>query len=124
GVIVVGLVIWVLRTGGESDPGNKITAPREFCQASHHFETVIERQHADGNKLTPDEVAKQVELMQVVVDTAPKGVHADAETFLAALQRAQTAGAQVRVSRAEFVAAQNVNRRYAQGCGVYRRDGV
>src|SRR5262249_18578487 len=34
GVVIVGLVLWVLTTGGESDRGNKITAPRDFCRAS------------------------------------------------------------------------------------------
>jgi len=124
GVVVVGLVIWVLATGGEADRGNKITAPRDFCRAAAHFERVIERQHADGNELTPAEVSRQVVLMQVVVDTAPRKVRANSETFLAALQRAEAAGKQVQVTDAERAAAENVNRTYAQGCGVYKRDGI
>jgi len=123
GVVIVGLVLWVLTTGGESDRGNQITAPRDFCKAAGHFEKVIELQHADSNELTPAEVSRQVVLAQAIVETAPKNVRADAETFLAALQRAEAAGKQVRVSDAERAAAENVNRKYAQGCGVYARDG-
>jgi hypothetical protein len=124
GVVVVGLVVWVLTTGGESDRGNQITAPRDFCKAAARFEKVIERQHADGNELTPAEVRKQVELVEVVVDTAPRKVRADADTFLAALQRAEAAGKQIRVSDSERAAAENVNRSFAQGCGVYAREGI
>jgi hypothetical protein len=124
GVVVFGLVAWVLTTGGESDRGNEITAPREFCKASAHFEKVIERQHADGNELTPAEVARQVELVQAVVDTAPQKVRGDAETFRGALQRAEAAGKQIRVSDAERAAAENVNRYFAQGCGIYAREGI
>jgi hypothetical protein len=122
GLVVVGLLLWVLATGGEQDRGNKITAPRDFCKAAGHFEKVIERQHADGNELTPAEVSKQVVLAQAIVDTAPVKLRADAQTFLAALQRAEAAGKQIQVSASERDAAENVNRKYAQGCGVYRRD--
>src|SRR5262245_36010872 len=72
GLVVVGLVLWVLVTGGESDRGNKITAPRDFCRASARYEKTIERQHADGNALTAADVTKQVDLVQAIVDTAPK----------------------------------------------------
>jgi hypothetical protein len=125
GIVVVGLVVWVLATGGESDRGNEITAPRDFCKASARFERTIERQHADArDRLTDQEVSRQVVLMQAIVDTAPRKVRADAETFLAALQRAEAKGNQIRVSDAEKDAAENVNRYFAQGCGIYAREGL
>ena len=122
GLIVVGLILWMLATGGESDRGNQITLPRDFCKAAGKYEKTIERQHANGSELTGAEVARQVELMHAVVDTSPGKVRADAETFLAALQRADDAGKQIEVSKSEQAAIENVNRTYAQGCGVYKRD--
>jgi len=122
-IVVVGLVVWVLTSGGESQ-GNKVTAPRPFCNAAQRYETAAERQNADG-KLTPAEVARQVELVQTIVDTAPRKVHADAETFLAALREAETApaGEKVHVDSSVQGAIRNVNREFAQGCAVYARDG-
>jgi len=122
GLVVVGLVLWVLATGGESDRGNKITEPREFCRASARYEKTIERQHANGNELTPAEVSKQVELVQAIVDTAPKKVRTDAELFLAELQRAQAKGQELDVAPSVKMSIDNVTRVYAQGCGVYARD--
>ena len=126
GIVVVGLVLWVLVTGGESDRGNQITEPHDFCRASARYEKTIERQHADGNELTPADVSRQVELVQAIVDTAPKKVRADAETFLAELQRAEAspAGKELEVDPAVKKSIDNVTRVYAQGCGVYARDGL
>ena len=124
GFIVIGLVLWVLATGGESDRGNEVTLPRDFCRAAGRYEKTIERQHADSNELTRAEVARQVELMQAVVDTSPRKVRADSETFLAALRRADSAGREIEVSASEQAAIENVNRTYAQGCAVYKRDGL
>ena len=121
GLIVVGLVFWVLATGGESDRGNQITLPRDFCRAAGRYEKTAERQKADGH-LTKHEISRQAELVVAVVDTAPRKLRADAETFLAALQKADAAGKQIEVSASEQAAVENVNRTYAQGCGVYKRD--
>jgi hypothetical protein len=119
----VGLVLWVLATGGESDRGNKITAPRDFCRAAGRYEKTAERQHADGrDALTPAEINRQVELAQAIVNTAPRTLLPDAQTFLAALQRAQEAGKTIEGTPAERAAVRNVNRAFAQGCGVYARD--
>jgi hypothetical protein len=124
GIIVVGLIVWVLATGGQADRGNEVTAPLDFCKAASRYEKTLERQFEDDGKLTPAEIDEQVALMQVVVDTAPRKVQADALTFFAALQRAQAKGKRVPVTDAEQEAAENVNRRYAQGCAVYKRDGL
>ena len=123
GLIVVGVVLWVLVTGGESDRGNEITLPRDFCRAAGRYERTAERQKADGH-LTKEEISRQAELVVAVVDTAPPRLRADAETFLTALQRADVAGKQIEVSAAEQDAVENVNRSYAQGCAVYKRDGL
>jgi hypothetical protein len=125
GVVVVGLVVWVLTTGGESDRGNEITAPRDFCKAAQRYEKVAERQHTDSQaKLTPDEIGRQVVLVEAIVDTAPNKVRADAETFLAALQRAESAGKAIEATPNEEAALRNVNRYFAQSCGIYAREGL
>src|SRR5262245_39206634 len=124
-VVVVGLLAWVLTTGGESDRGNEITAPRDFCRAADRYEKAVERQHADSqDRLTPEQISRQVALAQVVVDTAPNKVRADAETFLAVLQRAEAAGKEIEATPQERAAVENVNRHFAQGCGIYAREGL
>jgi len=121
GILVVGVVLWVLATGGESDRGNKVTAPRDFCKAAAKYEKVAERQHANGKELTPADISEQVQLIAAVVDTAPRKVRPDAEIFLAALQRADAAGKEIEVNASEEAAVKNVNRTFAQGCAVYKR---
>ena len=123
GIVVVGLVLWVLATGGESDRGNQITAPRDFCTAAGRYEKTVERQHEDGqDELSPAQIDRQVVLAQAIVDTAPRKVLPDAETFLAALRRAQDAGKTIEGTPAEQAAVRSVNRAFAQGCGIYARD--
>jgi hypothetical protein len=115
----------VVTTGGESDRGNEITAPRDFCEAASRYEKVAERQHSDSRaELTPAEISRQVVLVEAIVDTAPREVLADAETFLAALQRAEAAGKRIEATPEEADAARNVNRYFAQGCGIYAREGL
>ena len=63
-------------------------------------------------------------LVEAIVDTAPRKVRADAETFLSGLQRAEAAGRTVEATPAEQAALKNVNRHFAQGCRVYAREGI
>ena len=124
GIVVVGLVVWVLATGGESDRGNEITAPRDFCKAAGRYEKTLERHSVDG-KRSPAEYAREIELVEAVVATAPPKVHADAETFLAALREAeQHPNRKVEVDPSVKRAVDNVNRYFAQGCGIYAREGL
>jgi len=123
GIVVVGLVLWVLATGGESDRGNQITAPRDFCTAAGRYEKTVERQHEDGqDELSPAQIDRQVVLAQAIVDTAPRKVLPDAETFLSALRRAQDARKTIEGTPAEQAAVRSVNSAFAQGCGIYARD--
>ena len=126
GVVIVLLTVYVLTTGGES-ASNKVTLPRDFCRAAARYENEFERQVAEGgNKFTQREVDRQVEHVQNIVDTAPRKIQADAETFLAAMVRVQTnpelrnkgAGPKVKT------AVDNVTRFANQGCGVYAREGL
>jgi len=124
GIVVVGLVAWVVVTGGESDRGNEITAPRDFCKAAGRYEKTLERHSVDG-KRSPAEYAREIELVEAVVATAPPKVHTDAETFLAALREAeQHPNRKVEVDPSVKRAVDNVNRKFAQGCGIYAREGV
>ena len=79
-----------------------------------------------GNKFTQREIDRQVERVQVIVDTAPRKIRTDAETFLAAMVRVQAnpelrnngGGPKVKT------AVDNVTRFANQGCGVYAREGL
>lgn len=126
GIVVILLTVYVLRTGGES-ASNTVTLPHDFCRATARFENLTERQVVKGgNKFTQREIEDQVERVQVIVDTAPRKIRADAEAFLAALTRVQEnpelrnhgAGPKVKA------AVDNVTRFANQGCGVYAREGL
>ena len=127
GIVIVLLTVYVLRTGGES-ASSKVTLPPDFCRATARYEDLFERQVANGggNKFTQREIDDQVERVQVIVDTAPRKIRADAETFLTAMVRVQTnpelrnhgAGPKVKS------ALDNVARFANQGCGVYAREGL
>ena len=124
GIVVVALVVWVLSTGGESDPGNKITAPRDFCKAAGRYEKTVERHVGDGRR-TRAEYGREIALVEGIVATAPPKVHADAETFLAALREAEAhPNRKVEVDPSVKQAVDSVNRKFAQGCGIYARDGL
>lgn len=126
GIVIVLLTVYVLRTGGES-ASSKVTLPHDFCRAAARYENLTERQVVKGgNKFTQREIDQQVERVREIVDTAPRKIRADAETFLAALERVQAnpklrnRGARPQVK----TAIDNVTRFANQGCGVYAREGL
>jgi hypothetical protein len=108
-VLVVGAVGYA---AVRPDPGPKLPAPgRAFCTAAHAYDAKLAKKPSIGT---------QIELVQRIVDAAPDDVAADARVFLDALERRRDGDTTVvdnpRIERA----VDHVNRRAAQGCGLYQ----
>jgi hypothetical protein len=89
-------------------------APRRFCETANRYETELEQEATNG-KL---DLAKQISIVEQLAAAAPAKVHADAETFLAALRRVDR-DPHVRDDPAIKRAVDNVNRYASQRCGFF-----
>lgn len=120
-VVVVGAISVI----GRQRETSVAKAPKAFCKAAKAYEKELDAQAADFDL----NVARQIEKVQVIVDTAPKDVRADAQVFLEQLQKIDAAPNQA--ARAKLQddpdvkeAVDNVNRRWNQGCDVFKRDSA
>ena len=92
-------------------------ASRAFCRAADDYNTELERAQKQGKA----DVARQLPLVEAIVETAPRELRADAETFADALRRVETEPG-LRDDPEVKVAVENVNRFANQACNVYERD--
>lgn len=88
-----------------------------FCRAADRYNTELERAQKNGTA----DVERQLPLVEALVETAPKEVKADAETFADALRRVETDPG-LRDDPDVKIAVENVNRFANQACNVYERD--
>jgi propanediol dehydratase large subunit len=116
----VALVASASACRGES---NTAEAPKAFCKAARHYEQVAQRQKPRNGQYTTEQIDRQIQLVEAIVEHAPRAIAEDAKTFLDALRRVKT-DESVRDDPAIKKAVDNVNRYAAQGCGIYARDGL
>jgi hypothetical protein len=124
--VLIGLVfvgIGAVSVIGRQRETSVEPAPKAFCKAAKAYEKDIDRQGANYK----EDVARQIERVEAIVETAPDDVLADAERFLQALRDYQaapnaTAREALRDDPAVKEAIDNVNRRWNQGCDVFKRD--
>jgi hypothetical protein len=107
--VVATLLVGACRSEGSDTP----KPPRRFCDAASRYDDRVQR----NAKLD-----EQIRLVQRMVETAPRKIKADAETFLDALRRSKT-DPSVKDDPKIKRAVDNVNRYAAQGCGFYQRPG-
>lgn len=95
----------------------KIAKPsKAFCDAGKKYETEITAKKQPA-------VTEQVQLVEKMAANAPPDIKNDAETFLDAMRKLEAGDSSVKNSAAVKKAVNNVNRHYAQGCGLYARQG-
>jgi hypothetical protein len=125
--VVVVAVVGVLAVSRQSSTSDVPPAPEAFCRAANAYEEELERQAAAYEKDTARQIAKVAD----IAATAPRSVRADAEYFLAQLERVQAAPSREARERIQeqleddpTVRARidNVTRRWNQGCGVFDRE--
>lgn len=121
GLVAVAIAV-VSMIGRERETSVK-PAPKAFCKAAKAYEKELDTQ---AESQTSD-IAAQVELVQAIADTAPKDIRADAALFLSQMEQlrdAPNAAARAALQDDPDVkeAVDNVNRRWSQGCDVFKRD--
>ncbi|MFN8035115.1 MAG: hypothetical protein U0V73_04210 [Acidimicrobiia bacterium] len=89
---------------------------KAFCKAGKEYERRITAKK-------PPSIAEQVKLVERMAATAPADVKHDAEVFLDAMRKIEAGDTSVRNRPSVKRAVENVNRHYAQGCGLYKRQG-
>jgi hypothetical protein len=89
------------------------TPSKAFCQAAYTYDKKVERKAS---------LAVQIELVQTMVDHAPKDVAQDTRVFLDALQRRADGDKSVVDNPKIMKAVNNVNRRAQADCGLFTQD--
>jgi hypothetical protein len=113
-IVAVGLLVVALAAcSGES--GSSLPRPsRAFCQAAYDFDT-------NAPKLI-GKIDQQTALVQRMADAAPDDIAADARTVLVAMRRRATGDKSVVDNPKIKDALENVERRAANGCDLYKQD--
>jgi hypothetical protein len=113
-IVAIGVVVFGLAAcSGES--GSSLPRPsKAFCVASFKYDDRLPK--IIGN------VKAHIALVEPIAANAPKDIKADAELVLDALRKVE-AGDKSVVDNPKIRAAEdNVNRRAADGCDLYKQD--
>ena len=98
---------------GES--GSSLPTPsRAFCQAAYDYDTNLPKLIGKVNR--------QTALVAKLAEHAPKDIAADAQTYLDAMKRAIDGDTSVVDNPKIQTAVDNVNRRAAEGCEIYKQN--
>jgi hypothetical protein len=90
------------------------TPSKAFCQAAYDYDTNLPK--------LIGKIQQQTALVQKLAEHAPKDIAADAATYLDAMQR-RAAGDKSVVDNPKIqTAVDNVNRRAADGCELYKQN--
>lgn len=98
-----------------SSKKNVLPDPKKaFCDKGKEYEALI----TSGKKVSVDE---QLAIVREINANAPKDIAADTQVFLSALERVSNGDKRVVDDAQVREAIVNVNRRFAQGCGLFDR---
>ena len=113
--MLVAAVLMALGLGAcTRDESSSLPRPsKPFCEAAHRYDVRVE-------KAAP--IGEQIQIVQQMANHAPKDIAKDTETFLDALQRRAQGDKSVVDNKNIEKAVDNVNRRAANGCELFRRE--
>ena len=113
-VVALGLVAAAL-TACSRDSESSLPMPsKAFCQAAYDYDTNLPKLIGKINR--------QTDLVAKLAEHAPKDIAADAQTYLNAMKR-RAAGDTSMVDNPKIKSAvENVNRRAADGCELYKQN--
>jgi hypothetical protein len=113
-VVTLGLLAVVLTACSRDSESSLPTPSKAFCQAAYDYDTNLPKLIGKPRQ--------QTELVRKLAEHAPKDITKDAQTYLDAMQRA-TDGDKTVVDNPKIQAAvDNVNRRAADGCELYKQN--
>jgi hypothetical protein len=113
-LLVATLLVAVGTSACSRDDSSSLPRPsKPFCEAAHRYDVRVE-------KLAP--IGEQINIVQKMADHAPKDIAKDTKTFLDALQRRADGDKSVVDNPKIRDAVDNVNRRAARGCELFRQE--
>ena len=102
-------------TACSRDSGSSLPTPsRAFCQAAYDYDTNLPK--------LIGKLQQQTALVEKLAEHAPKDIAADAETYLDAMERRADGDTSVVDNPKIKIAVENVNRRAAEGCELYKQN--
>jgi hypothetical protein len=113
-VVALGLVAVVL-TACSRDSESSLPMPsKAFCQAAYDYDTNLPKLIGKINQ--------QTDLVAKLAEHAPKDIADDAQTYLDAMKRRAAGDTSVVDNPKIQTAVENVNRRAADGCQLYKQN--
>ncbi len=113
-LVVLPLVAAAGLAGCSKDAAKSLPLPsKAFCKAAYTYDKKVERKAS---------LAVQIDLVQTMVDHAPKDIAKDTQIFLDALQRRADGDKSVVDNPKIMTAVNNVNRRAQSDCGLFEQD--
>jgi hypothetical protein len=113
-VVALGLVAAAL-TACSRDSESSLPMPsKAFCQAAYDYDTNLPKLIGKINQ--------QTDLVAKLAEHAPKDIAADAQTYLDAMKRRAAGDTSVVDNPKIKTAVENVNRRAADGCELYKQN--
>jgi hypothetical protein len=114
-IVALVLLATALAACSGGDEASSLPTPsKAFCQAAYDYDTNLPK--------LIGKIQQQTALVQRLAEHAPKDIAADAATYLDAMQR-RAAGDKSVVDNPKIqTAVDNVNRRAADGCELYKQN--
>jgi hypothetical protein len=113
-VVALGLLAAGVAGCSGSSESSLPTPSRAFCQAAYDYDTNLPK--------LIGKIDQQTALVQKLADHAPKDIAADARTYLDAMRRRAAGDKSVVDNPKVETAVENVNRRAAEGCELYKQN--
>ncbi len=102
-------------TACSRDSGSSLPTPsRAFCQAAYDYDTNLPK--------LIGKLQQQTALVAKLAEHAPKDIAADAQIYLDAMERRAQGDTSVVDNPKIKTAVENVNRRAAEGCELYKQN--
>ena len=115
-LLVAAALIAAGSAGCSRDANSSLPRPsKPFCEAAHRYDVRVEKRAS---------LDEQIRIVRKIADHAPKDIARDADTFLDALVRRRDGDKSVVDNPKIEKAVNNVNRRAASGCGLYKQDSA
>ncbi len=113
-VVALGLVAAALTACSRDSESSLPTPSKAFCQAAYDYDTNLPK--------LIGKIQQQTALVQELAEHAPKDIAADAQTYLDAMKRRAAGDTSVVDNPKIKTAVENVNRRAADGCKLYKQN--
>ena len=113
-VVALGLLAAALTACSRDSEASLPTPSKAFCQAAYDYDTNLPK--------LIGKIRQQTALVAELAEHAPKDIAADAQTYLDAMQRATNGDKSVVDNPKIQTAVDNVNRRAAEGCALYKQN--